>query len=154
MNPIAFEVLPEPDEWLILFHPRSSRWVERLCPGKFKHVSAVGFVADAKAWALLSWELGRLRVSVMTDADFEVHLAAVAPDAGILKMMAPQFDLGPWRPRLGLFCVSMVTHLLGLRGGALLPDALWRLLLANGAEIVSLGRFVPSEDYRPRAVGG
>lgn len=141
-----FEVPAGAKAWLIVFHTQSTWWVERLCPGPWKHVTAVGFVPDAQAWIGLSWELGRLRVCVVPEAKFDAWFATwIGPEAGILRAAAPDFDRGPWRPRAGLFCTSLVSHLLGLRFGALLPGGLWRLLIANGAEIVSHGRPIQSE---------
>jgi hypothetical protein len=130
----------EPSHWLVVFHRRSTRWVSRLCPGRFKHVSAVAFVPDARAWVHLSWELGRLRVDVVADAAFDSWFASLVGDGAVLRVAAPAFDTGPWRPRLGLSCVGAVAHVLGLRGGALFPDSLWRLLRSNGAETVCDGQ--------------
>jgi hypothetical protein len=129
----------EPSEWLILFHEQSTPWVSRLCPGRFKHVSALAHVPDAAAWVSLSWELARLRVGLIADRDFERWFAAASADAAVLRMKAPAFDHGPLRLRAGLTCISMVKHLIGLRSGALWPAGLWRDLVAQGAEIVSQG---------------
>lgn len=146
-----FEVPAGAKGWLVIFHPRSKWWVEAICPGRWKHVSAIGFVPEAEAWSALSWELGRLRAAVVPDGDFEKWLIGHCGQekVGILRVAAPDFDRGPWRPRLGLFCVSMVSHLLGVRG-ALLPRDLWRILLANGAEVVTDGRPIcPENDSTP-----
>lgn len=138
----------EPPVWLVIFHKRSTWWVERVCPGPFKHVSAVAKVPGAPVWLHLSWELGRFRVEAVPDDGFEGWLSAYLEAVGggrVLKVDGPDFDFGPWRPRLGT-CTSMVAHLLGVRGGALLPSALWRLLVANGAEIVNDGRHLSAQD--------
>lgn len=149
-----FEVPAGAKGWLIVFHRRSTWWVERICPGRFKHVSAVGFVPEANAWLALSWELGRMRALVVPDDKFLGWFGGwCGEDAGVLRMAAPEFDLGSWRPRVGLFCCSMVAHLLGLRGGALLPGGLWRLLLANGAELVTDGQPLRSQSSGREADG-
>lgn len=155
------EVPPGAKGWLVIFHRRSRWWVEALCPGPWKHVSLVGFVPEAKAWIVLSWELGRMRTGILPDADFEGWIGGWAGEgAGVLRVAGPDFDLGPWRPRFGFFCTSMVCHVLGLRRGALWPDALWRILVRDGAEIasdgaeeVSPGRPFPSKNSTSPAVG-
>lgn len=140
----------EPGEWLVLFHRRSTRWAERLTPGRFKHVSVVGYVHSAGAWVHLSWELHRLRVNVVSDLEFDGWLAGVtgAAGAGVLRVRGPALDLDGWRPRLPC-CTSLVAHALGLRRGALWPAGLWRHLRALGAEVV-----IDAGEERPgRAVG-
>jgi hypothetical protein len=144
----------EPFEWLVIFHPHSKRWVEAICPGRWKHVSAVGFVPGASAWVYASWELARLRLAVIPAAEIENVMAPLANECGVLRVKRPDFDKGPWQPKGGLFCASMVAHLLGLRHGALLPDTLWRRLVANGAEIASDGRPVQPEGESARGDAG
>lgn len=138
---MTYEVPAGAKGWLIVFHPHSTWWVERLCPGRWKHVSAVGFVPEANAWVALSWELGRMRVCVVPDVNFLDWFGGWCGEGvGVLRVEAPTFDRGGWRPRLGLFCASMVAHVLGLRRGALWPDGLWRSLVANGAEVATNGK--------------
>jgi hypothetical protein len=154
VNTIHAHAGVEPKEWLILFHRTSTPWVSRICWGEFKHVSALAHVPSAGAWVSLSWELGRTRVSLIADGeDFKVWFAAASADADMLRMKAPPFDLGSWRPRIGLTCVSAVKHLLGISGGALRPSSLWRLLIAHGAEIVTHGQPVRAEGGRTETVG-
>ena len=139
-NPETTSHFTEPVVWLVVFHRRSTRWVERVCWGKWKHVSATAFIPGAMAWVHVSWELARLRINVIPDNEFEGWFGALVGDGGVLRINAPSFDTGPWRPRSGIFCCSMIAHLLGLRRSALLPIGLWRLLIAEGAEIVTDGR--------------
>lgn len=125
----------EPFYWLVVFHLNSTRWVSRLCPGKFKHVSAVGFVPHANAWLHVSWEMGRLRVEIVPDDDLERWLATLTVDAAVLHVKAPSFDAGPWHPRLGVGCCGAIAHLLGLPCNPLWPDQLWRALIRRSADI-------------------
>lgn len=149
-----FEIPPGAVAWLIVFHRRSTWWVEAICPGRFKHVSAAGFVPEANAWVALSWELGRIRVAVIPDDRFLGWFGGWCGEgAGVLRVAAPDFDLGSWRPRLGLSCTSMVCHLLGLRRCALWPMSLWRLLVANGAEIATSGRPVSANNQGVETLG-
>lgn len=144
-----FEVPPGAKAWLVIFHRHSTWWVEAICPGRFKHVSLAGFVPEANVWIVVSWELARMRVGVVADAGIDGWLAAWAGEgAGILRMKAPEFDFGRWRPRIGLFCISAAAHVLGARScGALWPSAFWHCLIAQGAEIVHDA----TESQRPEA---
>jgi hypothetical protein len=128
----------EPVVWLVIFHRHSSAWWLEMLPTEWKHVSAVAVMPGTTVWVHLSWELGRLRVEPIADEDFDRWLTLRVADGGLLSVKAPAFDVGPWRPR-GLFCCSMISHLLGLKRGALWPSRLWRLLVSNGAEIFADG---------------
>lgn len=150
MNPVFAHTGVEPREWLVLFHTTSTPWVDFLVPGKFKHVSALGYVPATETWVSYSYECARTRISLVRGGeDFDRWFAAAAHDAAVLRVPSPPFNEARWRPRLGLTCVSAVKHLLGLRSGALLPDGLWRHLAASGAEIVQ-HEHLSSEGRSPR----
>lgn len=152
---VPYEVPPGAESWMIIFHRRSARWVEMVLPGRFKHVSAAGFIPQTQAWIILSWELGRLRVGMMPDAEFDAFLSGWCLEGdGLLRMKAPDFDQGPVRPRFVGTCTGMISHILGLKRGALRPDRLWHVLLENGAEIYQDGRHIPTEGTADAAIGG
>lgn len=142
-----FQKRLEPELWLILFHRKASTWwINWLVPGQFKHVTAVGHVGEAGVWLVYSVELRRTRMHVIRDGDqFIAWLAAAIDDGEVLVYQPPADDGKGWRPRFGFWCVTAVKHLLGIGGGALRPDALWRLLLANGAKIIPDGEFHQSQ---------
>lgn len=128
----------EPDEiknWLVVFHMRTrSRWVRWLVPGRFKHVSAFGYSAKARTWVFFDPTLALSRIVVLPDGNDAERMMAEATDGcAVLKI-----DARPSRNRFRpyLCCTSMISHLLGLPGGALLPEWLWSQCLRNGATIV------------------
>lgn len=124
-----------PERWLLIFETKCGwrwRWI---IPGRFKHVFAVGYVADIDTWMVYSVEREGTKIAAFRPGkDFEHWLAGVIPRAGVLKVTACSTPVRmPW---FTFWCVPAVRHLLGLRCGALWPDQLWRYCLANGAEIV------------------
>lgn len=146
----------EPLTWLVLFQSSTSRrWIDRLVPGRFKHVMAFGWVEKAKAWVSYDVQLGRTHILLMAEADGEKKIGEAFgrdADAALLRCAV---RLSP-RPRLmpsGFWCVPAIKHLLGLRSGALRPDALWRDCLAQGAEIVHESRCAKLPAV-PAGIGG
>jgi hypothetical protein len=124
-----------PDQWLLIFETKSHRMVERLCPGRFKHVCAAGYVAAIDTWMVYSVELDGTKVGAFRPGkDFNDWLAIAVARAGVLRVKAGKPG---WMPWLTFWCVPAVKHLVGIHGGALWPDQLWRYCIANGAEIVA-----------------
>lgn len=127
----------EPSAWLLIFH-RECRtpWVNRLVPGRFKHVSAVGWCALADCWVIYDPTLQRTQILVLPDKLGPLAYARMAVGNSVLQMpVLEQRASG----RLGFWCVPAIKHLVGLRSGALRPVTLWRDCLANGAKVISDG---------------
>ena len=124
----------EPTSWLVIFHRRcGTEWVNRL-PGRFKHVSAIGWVNGANCWVYYDPTIHRTQVMVLPDEIGIATYARIAAPNAVLKVpVRERIGAG----RVGFWCVPAIKHLLGLRSGALLPDRLWKDCLANGGEIVS-----------------
>jgi hypothetical protein len=123
-----------PQQWLLIFETKSHWLVERLCPGKFKHVCAAGYVPAIDTWLVYSVDLDGTKFGAFRPGkDFQDWLAIAVVRAGVLRMPAGKPGALPW---LTFWCVPAIKHLVGIRGGALWPDQLWRYCLANGAEIV------------------
>lgn len=125
----------EPMSWLLVFHRRCTTPVlNRLVIGEFKHVSAAGWIEAAESWVFYDPSLNRTQILVMPDRTGTVAYSSIAVGNAVLRMpvLARRGSA-----RLGFWCVPAIKHLVGLRSGALRPDALWRDCLANGAEIVS-----------------
>ena len=127
----------EPREWFIVFHRQSENWwVNWLAWGRYKHVSAFGTVPWSGDWVFFDFLTGRSRFLVVPNEKADRFLAHYSKLGVIVKMPAP--DPADIRPKIkpGLWCVTTVAHLLGLRTCALRPDALLRHCLANGGTIV------------------
>lgn len=137
----------EPASWLVFFWPSSKMpWLDRLLPGRFKHVSAAGYVAETATWLFVNPQRGRTIVEAIPDGDEAFRLNGWCDRAEVI-VMPRGFDLG-YRFRGPFSCVSVVAALLGLRSGALRPDGLYRDCLRAG------GRPIADADPEPRPVSG
>jgi hypothetical protein len=119
----------EPGMWMIVFHRTTGKpWIDRLVPGEFKHVSAIGWIEPAKAW--LFYDVARLRTWIRVIPEPQGLDYAAKVMAGNEVLQVTPGEQGNWF-RFGLYCVPAIKHLLGLRSGALRPTALWRDLAAD-----------------------
>lgn len=127
----------QPDEiraWFVSFHTTSRRWWAPLV-GRYKHVAAFGYSEACRTWVWLDFGMAATKVLLLpAGAAAESLLGALTADASVLRMEASGRELRAVTG--GAWCVTAVKCLLGLRGGALRPDGLWRLMVANGATIV------------------
>lgn len=124
-----------PDFWLVMFMDRTSTaWLDRLIPGRWKHVSAVGYFPDARCWVRVDPTLRGIWVDVRRSEEAGNWLDQVAAGGGVLKVQARRSDAKVFRQ---FWCVPAVAAMVGSRSGALLPDRFWRDLISEGAEIVA-----------------
>lgn len=123
----------EPVHWLLVFHVKTSQpALDRLIPGRFKHVSAIGFVDGV--WIFYDVGIGGRPLQIVRGARGEAMADAWIAGNSVLRMRSP--EVRPALPRLGLWCVPAIKHLVGSRSGALLCSTLWRDLIASGAEVI------------------
>jgi len=135
----------EPAEWFVVFHVKSAtRWLGLITPGRYKHVSAVGYCAGYKAWLLYDVQLSRTRLMLL---DKPTVLAWMA-DCDVVRIAAATRPMG-LRCRFGLTCVTAVKHLLGLLCVAPTPTALYRHILRNGG--IPIGRRCSGTSGRPQS---
>lgn len=124
-----------PSRWILAFARRSSsRWVN-LVPGRYKHVMAMGYVAEMDSWIFFDVRLGHTDLYTARGDGARQLMAHYAEGADLLGMPARRGRSAALR--CGFWCVPSIKHLVGVRGGALRPDALWRDCLRQGAEILS-----------------
>lgn len=139
MREFTFPSTIEPEIWTVVFHPVSSCvWVNRLVPGRFKHVSAFAYVPGVKAWAIYDVQLANTSIVLIPDGQQGREILAALVEGCAQIQIKRQVGRPPLL-RLGFWCVPGVKHLLGLRTGALLPDGLWRHCARHG-EVVTDGR--------------
>ena len=122
--------------WLIAFYPHAeNKWVRRLVPGKFKHVAAFAYAADCRTWVWLEWGMNMAKLRLLPDDQPSRDLISAWTDRSTVIQMEVA---GVSRPvgRFGFWCVPAVKHLVGLRSGALLPDALLRDCMKAGANLL------------------
>lgn len=134
--------------WFVAFHRGSDvGWWRYVVPGRYKHVSLFGYCVPARTWVFIEVVMGGITIQLLPEgAASENILAALTPDCDVLVVEARPIEVSGLRVRLPLCCTSFICDVLGLRRGALLPITLWRLLLLNGAKIVS-------EASHPEAAG-
>jgi hypothetical protein len=124
----------QPSRWVICFRKTTdSRWISWLACGRYKHVSAFGYIAEVDHWVFLDWRITTLDVIVARGTGADQLMAYYTRDADLLGMAPRKRGRGL---RLGLWCVPAVKHLVGIRGSALRPTALWKDCIRQGAEIL------------------
>lgn len=150
---IPFEQL-EPADWFVVFHPRTHRrWLSWLAMGKYKHVSAFGWVPRAQTWVFFDFNVDRSRIYVVGNHEADELLERFTHQNTVVRMARPLVESDRINFGAGLWCVPAVAHLIGLRASALRPDALFRQCLANGGEIIGKEAQVDENQSpeRPRA---
>jgi hypothetical protein len=137
----------EPSQWYLVFHTRArSRWLAWLAPGRFKHVSAFGYVSGHKVWVLIDANWEGIQAVVYSHDNMKLAFADFVARGGIVVKVDPDLRPMELRSRLGLTCVSAAKHAAHIRSIALTPTGLYHHVLRNG------GKIIGSEDtYRPRA---
>jgi hypothetical protein len=130
----------EPERWTIIFHRKARNWFfSAIAMGEFKHVSAFAWVQPIKVWVLYDVAFRRTSITLLPDtAQSRATLAAEITGNCIITMDVRR-DAMPIG-RIGFFCTSAIKHLIGLRGGALRPDALFRLCVREGGEVSDDGK--------------
>ncbi|WP_457663986.1 hypothetical protein [Sinorhizobium medicae] len=127
----------EPKDWFIVFHEDSPKWwIRWLARGRFKHVSVFGAVPRSNSWVFYDFNLDRSRVYVVADYESDIAIGHFASMGTVVRMARPFGREAEINLRPGWWCVPAVAHIVGLRGCALRPDALFRQCLAQGGEII------------------
>jgi hypothetical protein len=121
----------EAARWTVVFHRHAENWFfAMIALGRFKHVSALAWMPDLGQWWIYDVGFRRTRLKVLVDGpSAQTVIAAILKDNASITVDVRD-DL-PWM-RLGLFCTTAVSHLIGVRCAALRPDALFRHLKATG----------------------
>ncbi len=126
----------EVSNWLIAFFPETeNRWVRMLVPGRYKHVAAFAYAADCRTWVWYEWGWNVAKIRVLPDDEnARMLISAWTAGATVVRMDVLRHERASFR--VGMWCVPAVKHLVGLRSGALLPDALLRDCVKAGAEVI------------------
>jgi hypothetical protein len=127
------QVAIEPGEWFVAFHRTSaSQILSFLAFGDLKHVSAFGYCPGVKLWLVYDVQWSSTRVILMDKA----AIMAWSRGCDVLKIARTGQRIG-LSSRLGLYCVSAVKHLIGLKCVAITPGSLYRHILRNGGIVIS-----------------
>lgn len=127
----------EPKDWFVVFYEDSPKWwIRWLSGGRFKHVCVFGTVPRANAWVFYDFNLDRSRIYVVADYESDIAIGHFIENATVVRMARPIGREVEVNLRPGWWCVPAVAHIVGIRGSALRPDALFRQCLAQGGEII------------------
>lgn len=131
----------EPDLWHVVFWSHTdSRWVDRLVPGRFKHVSAFGRIGALGVWVFVNPTFARLQIALLPEGKLANSAMSewLTDENEAISVPATRGETARFWPWLS--CVSIVAHLTGVRSCALRPDAFRRDCLAHGGEPVGARR--------------
>lgn len=133
MSPADDVFRVEPAEWFVVFHRAGvGPVISALAVGEFKHVSAFGYCAGVRAWLVYDVQWAGTRVWLCD----KVAIMEWTKDCAVVQIKRSDAVMG-LAARLGLYCVSSVKHLLGLRCVAATPTQLYRHILRNGGILIS-----------------
>jgi len=123
----------EPRHWFICFVKESQAWwVRWLACGRYDHVRCFAAIGGMNLWVFYDVTLKGVTLQVARDGPAaEKLIAAWIAGADVLHFERREAGGLPRWPVWS--CVTAVKHLVGLPGGALRPDRLWRDLVAHGA---------------------
>lgn len=137
-----------PTRWLLAFSHRSTSRFINAIPGRYKHVMAMGYVEELNTWLFFDVRLGHTNLYAARGDHALRLMAHYSQDADLLGI--PARHRATPALRCGFWCVPSVKHLVGIRGGALRPDALWRDCVAQGATIIGYENVDTSSAGRAR----
>jgi|SRR5271166_588134 len=129
----------EPATWFLAFFETSSTpWLDRVLPGRFKHVSAFAYVPGACIWVWCDAHWKGLSIVFLPHQGFILQIAPLTRNATIVKTEKRPLGAMPVSTRFGFYCVPFVKQLIGLRSFALTPDQCYRFIIrTGGAEIAN-----------------
>ena len=125
-----------PGEWFVVFKKKSFlRWANWM-PGRFKHCFCFAFVPELQCWVFVEFAaLSGTSIGLVKNDEADPWLAEASREAAVVRIAA-RMGKG-WG--MGLYCVPLTAHTIGLSSCALLPDGLFRDCLAQGGELVIAG---------------
>lgn len=131
---------PEVEEascWLVCFHRRAATaWINRI-PGRYKHVSVIGYFPAARSWVLYDPALVGTTIAVFADTETGMRgMGEWIDDCLVVKVPRVQARVARVG-RLGFWCVPATRHLVGVAGRALFPDGFLSDCLRHGGEIAA-----------------
>lgn len=130
----------EPSRWNLVFHMKTKLWWLQWL-GRFKHVSAFAYIPRVKLWVIYDVQITGTRLMFFPHDEW---IGGVVQDwtrnSEILVIDRRVDGKNKIATRFFFFCGPAIKHLIGLRGRALRPDAIYREVVKAGgmaiAEIV------------------
>lgn len=146
-------LISQPSHWVLCFDPvAATRWLARLTPGRFKHVRAFGYVPFLHVWIFLDPAIRGLDIWIAAEGE-PADLMAAQWTRGcdvVIMPRGPAANCSIITAASG-WCVPVIKRLIGLRSGALRPDALFADCLRNGGKLH--GRQLVTTSDQPGADG-
>lgn len=128
---ITGPLIVEPVMWNLVFARQARSWQQNLLViGKYKHVRAYAYVPFLHVWVFFDPHLRGTSIVLAAAGEPAQRMIAAWIENGDVVRMPRQCNRMSW-PFLG-FCVPAIKRLMGLRCGALRPDALYRHCLRHG----------------------
>jgi hypothetical protein len=126
----------EPQRWIVVFTRQAhSRLFSFIAFGRLKHVLALSWVPAINAWLVYDPGYWNTRVyAVLGTPEGNAEIASLCRGNVVVSM--PRRDGRARLLRAGVFCTSAIKHLVGMTGGALRPDAMFRHCLAQGGAVI------------------
>ncbi len=129
-------LIVQPQSWTLVFSRVAfTRWAGWLAFGRYKHVRAYAYVPFLHVWIFYDVHLRGVDLFVAADGQPALNVIRVwTQNADLLivpRETSPQVSV-----TFG-FCVPAMKRLLGIRCGALRPDALYRHCIRNGCATIS-----------------
>ena len=127
-----------PAQWFICFRPSSPLWWVEMIPGRYKHVSAFGYVPVQKLWVFYGWTFHGTEFAVMHERHAATAIDTMMKDCLVVEYL-PADTSQPqriwWHPVN--YCVSKIVDITGIPSRALRPDRFLQDCLAHGGKIVA-----------------
>lgn len=123
--------------WYIMFEgPRERRFLIDVFTGPgFRHCLAFAFDPGGERWLIYDVTRRGTAILALTGAQFPDWLTTmkVRERARVLQYDLPDHAPHRFWLQTGMWCVTAIIHLVGLRSSAWRPAALWRDLIRAGA---------------------
>jgi hypothetical protein len=124
-----------PTHWLLCFSRHSATPFANWLPiGTYKHVRACGYVATINTWVFFDPSFSRTTIRVARGDAANELIREFFYAADVIEMPVGERAGSP--PIFG-WCAPAVAHLLGLRCGALRPDALFAHCLRHNGRALT-----------------
>jgi hypothetical protein len=144
-------LISQPQTWVLAFDPKADHWIARWTPGRYKHVRAYGYVPFLHVWLFVDANLKGIGIWVAAEGEAATAMAGEwARGCAIVLMPQRPPESGSVLVASSGWCVPFVKRLIGLRSGALRPDALFADCLRNGGTLYDQPRLPPDSDDRGR----
>lgn len=124
-----------PEVWFLCFYEKCIYpWLNRVIPGPYRHVNAIGHCRNAGIWLFYDVGWPKTRIFCAWDTPPTLDIIARWTQGATIVEFAP-IEPSMLRIPLLFVCTPAIGHLVGLKG-AVLPSTLYRKALKSGGRII------------------